>query len=436
VISVEEADRQAEAAYQRLVDLQQALKTSLQKLVGEEPQRIVRRAGPEPDTAVDAARLRDLNEQLLAVPDGFTVNPKLQKQLERRREAVGPEGRIEWAHAEALAFASLLVEGTPLRLTGQDTERGTFSQRHLALYDAKDGRRWAPIQQLRGARAPFELHNSPLSELGCLGFEYGYAAQAPEALVLWEAQFGDFANGGATIIDQFIIAGLSKWGQTSRLTLLLPHGYEGQGPEHSSARLERYLALGAEGNIRVANCTTPAQYFHVLRRQARHEEIRPLVLMTPKSLLRLPAATSHLDDLAGGRFMPVLDDPEVEGRRDQVTRIILCSGKVYYDLLASEVRAASPHVALARIELLYPFPVEEMKALIARYPKLVDVMWVQEEPRNMGPRKFVLPKLRDLVVPAAVIGREVSRPERSSPAEGYPAAHQAEQARIVREAFL
>jgi len=435
VIALEESDRLAEAAYQRLGDLQQALKASLEKLFGEEPQRIVRRPGTEPGTAVDAARLRELNEQLLAVPDGFTVNAKLLKQLERRRETVGPAGGIEWAHAEALAFASLLVEGTPLRLTGQDTERGTFSQRHLGLYDAKDGKRWAPIEHVPGARAPIELYNSPLSELGCLGFEYGYAVQAPETLVLWEAQFGDFANGAEIIIDQFIIAGLAKWGQTSRLTMLLPHGYEGQGPEHSSARLERYLALGAEGNIRVANCTTPAQYFHLLRRQARHEEIRPLVLMTPKSLLRLPAATSRLEELAGGRFLPVIDDADAEPRRDAVTRIILCSGKVYYDLLASEARAASPHIALCRMELLYPFPVEEMKALVARYPKLAEVLWVQEEPRNMGARKFVLPKLRDLVVPAGVIGKEVSRPERSSPAEGYPAAHQAEQARIVREAY-
>jgi 2-oxoglutarate dehydrogenase E1 component len=351
VVPLEEAEQQGQAAYQKLADLQQALKATLRSH-GEEPQRIVRKPSPEPDTAVPAERLLELNEALLATPEDFTVHPKLAKQLARRRETVREGGGIEWAHAEALALASLLVEGTPIRLTGQDTERGTFSQRHLALYDAKDGRRWAPIQRLPGARAPLELHNSPLSELACLGFEYGYAAQAPEALVLWEAQFGDFANGAAIIIDQFIIAGLAKWGQTSRLTLLLPHGYEGQGPEHSSARLERYLALGAEGNIRVANCTTPGQYFHLLRRQARHEEIRPLVLMTPKSLLRLPAATSRLEDLATGRFEPVLYDPEAEARRDAVTRLVLCSGKVYYDLLAAPERAAAPHVAVGRVELL------------------------------------------------------------------------------------
>ena len=300
------------------------------------------------------------------------------------------------------------------------------------LHDAVNGRRYAPIKHLPGARTPFELHNSPLSELACLGFEYGYAVAAPEALVLWEAQFGDFANGGEIIIDQFIISGLAKWGQTSRLTLLLPHGYEGQGPEHSSARLERFLALGAEGNIRVANCTTPAQYFHLLRRQARHAEMRPLIVMTPKSLLRLPAATSRLADLATGRFHAVLDDAAAAERRDAITRLVLCSGKVYYDVLAS--RAQSPHVAIGRVELLYPFPAAEIADLVRRYPKLTEVVWVQEEPRNMGARKFVLPKLRDLT-PTAIAIKDVSRPERASPAEGYPAAHQAEQARIVREAL-
>jgi len=381
---------------------------------------------------VSAPLLTTLNEQLLIVRDGFTIIPKLQKQLERRRPAL-TEGQIEWAHAEALAFASLLAEGTAIRLTGQDTERGTFSQRHLVLHDARDGRRYAPIQNLPGARAPFELHNSPLSEFACLGFEYGYAAAAPETLVLWEAQYGDFTNGGEVIIDQFIIAGLAKWGQTSRLTLLLPHGYEGQGPEHSSARIERFLALGADGNIRIANCTTPAQYFHLLRRQARHAELRPLVLFTPKSLLRLPQASSRLEDLATGRFQPVLDDPAVT-TRDAVRRLILCSGKVYYDLTLAPARGQAQHVAIARVELLYPFPRAELAALIRGYPSLREIVWVQEEPRNMGPQKFMLPQLRELVGPEVSV-RDIGRPERSSPAEGYPAAHQAEQARIVATAL-
>ena len=229
-------------------------------------------------------------------------------------------------------------------------------------------------------------------------------------------------------------APLAKWGRTSRLTLLLPHGYEGQGPEHSSARVERFVALGAEGNIRVANCTTPAQYFHLLRRQARHAELRPLVIFTPKSLLRLPAAASRLEELSGGRFHPVLDDPDAAARADTVTRLVLCSGKVYYDLMASPARAQSPHVAVARVELLYPQPLAEIADLAGRYPRLKELVWVQEEPRNMGARKFLVPKLRD-VLPAGVTIAEVSRPERASPAEGYPAAHQAEQARIVREAF-
>ena len=261
-------------------------------------------------TAVPADRLRKLGEELLRTPDGFTVHPKLVKQLERRREALNggaaaddsagqpAHPAIDWAHAEALAFASLLTEGTPIRLTGQDTERGTFSQRHLVLHDAKTGQTVCPIQSLPEALAPLELHNSPLSELACMGFEYGYSQEAPETLVLWEAQFGDFVNSAQVIVDQFIVSALAKWGQTSRLTLLLPHGYEGSGPEHSSARLERFLSLAAEGNIRVASPTTPAQYFHLLRRQARVAKQRPLIVMTPKSLLRLPQATSSIADMA------------------------------------------------------------------------------------------------------------------------------------------
>jgi len=433
VLEVAQADAEAERFSQRLYETQQSLKAHLaEEGQGEEPQRISGTQPPEPDTAVAAQVLTGLNAQLLAVPEGVTVNPKLKKQLERRRGAL-TDGGIDWAHAEALAFASLVVEGTPIRLTGQDTERGTFSQRHLVLHDAVNGQRHAPIQSLPGARAPFELHNSPLSEFACLGFEYGYAAAAPEALVLWEAQYGDFTNAAEVIIDQFLIAGLAKWRQTSRLTLLLPHGYEGQGPEHSSARIERFLALGAEGNLRIANSTTPAQYFHLLRRQGRHTELRPLVLFTPKSLLRLPQAASRLEDLTTGRFRPVLDDPEGEARR-AATRLVLCSGKVYYDLLLSPRRAQAPHVAIGRVELLYPFPTSEIAELVTRYPKVAEIVWVQEEPRNMGPQKFMKPQLRELVGSDVAV-RDIGRPERSSPAEGYPAAHAAEQARIVAAAL-
>ena len=429
VVEAAQAEADAQAAYDRLAEVQQAVKSGQR----EEPQRIMKQSTGEPLTAVVSDLLKKLNAELLAVPDGFTVHPKLLKQLERRRDALTSSEGIEWAHAEALAFASLLTEGTPIRLTGQDTERGTFSQRHLVLHDINTGTRYTPIQNLPDAQATFELHNSPLSEYACLGFEYGYAVEAANALVLWEAQFGDFANGAEVIIDQFLFAGLAKWGETSRLTLLLPHGYEGQGPEHSSARLERFLALGAEGNLRVANCTTPAQYFHLLRRQARHTEIRPLVVMTPKSLLRLPAATSRVDDLVLGKFRTVLWD-KVRTWPEKITRLLLCSGKIYYDILQSPRRAQTPHVAIGRVELLYPFPGSEIGEYARRYPNLKEVVWVQEEPRNMGARKFVLPKIRD-VLPASVALLDVSRPERSSPAEGYPAAHKAEQERIVSAAY-
>ncbi|HEU5467118.1 MAG TPA: multifunctional oxoglutarate decarboxylase/oxoglutarate dehydrogenase thiamine pyrophosphate-binding subunit/dihydrolipoyllysine-residue succinyltransferase subunit, partial [Gemmatimonadales bacterium] len=430
VITADAAKAEAEAAYQKLDAVKQGLASATARKHGDD--RMTRSTTGEPETAVSAELLTVLNTALLEVPADFTIHPKLKRQLDRRRDTI-VKGGMEWAQAEALAFASLLSEGTPIRLTGQDTERGTFAQRHLMLHDPANDRRWAPIQHLPQAKAPFELHNSPLSEAACLGFEYGYAVAAPNALVLWEAQYGDFANGAEVIIDQFLVAGLAKWGQTSRLTMLLPHGYEGGGPEHSSARLERYLSLGAEGNIRVANPTTPAQYFHLLRRQARHAEVRPLVVMTPKSLLRLPAATSSLAELTSGAFQPVLDDAEAASRRDHVTRLVLCSGKIYYDLVAAPARAGASQVAVGRVELLYPFPAEAIAALTRKYPNLKEVMWVQEEPRNMGARKFALPKLRDTLSNLTI--RDLSRPERSSPAEGYPGPHKVEQDRIVAQAF-
>jgi 2-oxoglutarate dehydrogenase E1 component len=434
VVSADEANQQAEGAYQRLVDAQQRFKASLGKGSIPEPPKPTG-PGHEVATAVAPETLTALNEQLLTWPPNFAVNPKLKKQLERRRSAVGPEGGIDWAHAEALALASLVVEGVPVRLTGQDTERGTFSQRHLVLHDIKTGQRYAPIQRLPGALAPVELHNSPLSELASLGFEYGYSAEAAEALVLWEAQFGDFINGGQVIVDQFLSAGLSKWGLTTRLTLLLPHGYEGQGPEHSSARLERFLQLCAEGNIRVANPTTPAQYFHLLRRQARRSRQRPLIVMTPKSLLRHPQATSRLENLAEGTWRPVFDDPWAsDGNAAAVTRLVLCSGKLYYELLAEAEKMTAERPALIRLEQLYSFPWQECRQVLARYPKTQQLIWAQEEPRNMGAWTYLEPKLRELL-PAGAELRYVGRPERASPAEGYPAAHVAEQSRIVGDAL-
>jgi 2-oxoglutarate dehydrogenase E1 component len=435
VLAAGEAEELYAAGYQRLVDLQQVFKARMgQPIPQENSKGSDRSSGVEADTAVPADLLHALNEQLLTWPEGFEVNPKLAKQLERRRAAIGPDGGIDWAHAEALALAALLVEGVPLRLTGQDTERGTFSQRHLVLHDASTGVTYTPMMQLPGALASLELHNSPLSELATLGFEYGYSAAAPETLVLWEAQFGDFVNGAQVIVDQFIVSGLSKWGLTTRLTLLLPHGYEGQGPEHSSARIERFLQLCAEGNIRVANPTTPAQYFHLLRRQAKRSRQRPLVVMTPKSLLRLPQATSRLEDLSGGRFLPVLDDPLAASHREQVRRVILCSGKVYYDLLAAAAGRDRSRTAILRLEQLYSFPAEEVRTALGGYPAASEVVWTQEEPRNMGPWHYVEERLAPLLN-SSVSLRYTGRPERASPAEGYPSTHSTEQKRIVEEAL-
>ena len=383
--------------------------------------------GSDVATAVPGERLRALNEELLRVPDGFTVHPKLLSQLGRRRPALD-DGGIDWGQAEALAFASVLVEGIPIRLTGQDTERGTFSQRHLVLHDAKTGERYTPMQRLDEAGASFEVHNSPLSEYACVGFEYGYSTAAPEALGLWAAQFGDFANGAQTVIDQFISSGLAKWKQTSRLTLLLPHGYEGNGPEHSSARLERFLQLAAQENIRIANCTTAAQYFHLLRRQALEPVARPLVVMTPKGLLRLKDASSTLGELTGGGFQAVIDDLGVD--KASIRRLAFCSGKVYYDIVGHEERAAAESVAVARIEQLYPFPVQAARELIASYPSLDEVVWAQEEPQNMGAWRTIRHRLEEAA--AGIPVRYVGRTWQASAAEGYPTAHLLEQDRIVR----
>jgi 2-oxoglutarate dehydrogenase E1 component len=359
------------------------------------------------------------------------VHPKLWRALERRLTAI-EEGGIDWGQAEALAFAALLVEGIPIRFTGQDSERGTFSHRHLVLHDAQTGEAAAPVQRLPDATASFEVFNSPLSELAALGFEYGYSVAAPETLVLWEAQFGDFVNGAQVIVDQFLVSGLSKWRQTSRLTLLLPHGYEGNGPEHSSARLERFLQLAAQENIRVANCTTAGQYFHLLRRQALDPSGRPLIVMTPKGLLRLKQASSALPELAEGSFRPVIDDPEAD--RERVRRLVLCSGKIYYDIIGHEARQAAEHVAVARIEQLYPFPVGPAAELVKGYSRLEELVWAQEEPQNMGAFRAIRHRLED-TLPEGVPLLYVGRPWRASPSEGYPTAHIREQDRIVREAL-
>jgi 2-oxoglutarate dehydrogenase E1 component len=432
VLTQEEADELAARVQEALKQAHETLKRSFGTPAPQPGEgRIPSSTGARVETAVPADRLRSLNEELLRVPDGFSPHPKLMKQLERRRDAL-EEGGIDWGQAEALAFASLLVDGIPIRLTGQDTERGTFSHRHDVLHDVHTGGTYTPMQHLADAGASFEIFNSPLSEYACLGFEYGYSASAPEALVLWEAQFGDFVNGAEIIVDQFISAGLAKWRETSRLTLLLPHGYEGNGPEHSSARLERFLQLAAQENIRIANCTTAAQYFHLLRRQALDATARPLVVMTPKGLLRLKQAASSLDDLARGEFHPVLDDPTAD--HFGVERLVLCQGKVYYDIVGHDEATRADRVAVARLEQLYPFPVEQAKALVARYPNLRELVWVQEEPQNMGAWRAIRHRLEE-AKPENVPLLYVGRPWRASPSEGYPTAHLREQDRIVRAAL-
>jgi 2-oxoglutarate decarboxylase len=392
-----------------------------------------RTASPPVDTRVPAEKLRQLNAELLSTPEGFNVHRKLRRPLGRRDDAL-EVGGIDFGQAEGLAFASLLTEGVHIRLTGQDTERGTFSHRHLVLHDENTGLKYTPMQHLPEATAPFELYNSPLSEVACLGFEYGYSAATPSALVLWEAQFGDFANAAQVVVDSFIVSGEAKWGQTSRLTMLLPHGYEGSGPEHSSARIERFLALGAEGNIRIANPTTAAQYFHLLRRQALIRKPRPLIVFTPKGLLRLDRAAVELEDLSEGELQFVMDDPTAAERREKVERLVLCTGKIYFDMDASEKRATAENVAIARMEILYPFAKEQLEGVIARYPNLKEIAWVQEEPRNMGAWKVMSRRFPD-VLPEGVDLTYIGRPGRASPGEGYAGAHALEQERIVLTAL-
>ena len=387
---------------------------------------------PFVETRVSIDALRRLNDACLAHPEAFTVHPKLARQLQRRTFEFGPDFRLEWAHAETLAFASLLEDGVPIRLSGQDSERGTFSQRHLVLHDVETGERHIPLEHIGTAR--FEVYNSPLTEMAVLGFEYGYEVGTDPDLVLWEAQFGDFVNVAQVIIDQFIAAGRAKWGQSARLTLLLPHGHEGQGPEHTSARLERFLQLAAEDNMSVTYPTTPAQYFHLLRRQPLSTRARPLIVLTPKSLLRHPRATSPLSEFAEGAFHPVLDDPSVAERREEITRLVLCTGKIYYDLETHPERESLTHVAVARVEEIYPFPREALEELVDSFPNLKGVVWAQEEPTNQGALSYIGPRLRT-VVPRKIPLKPVARADRASPAEGKAKDHLREQQRIVEEAL-
>jgi 2-oxoglutarate dehydrogenase E1 component len=389
-------------------------------------------------TAVPLERLRALNASLLEVPEGFSVHRKLERIRERRRGVFDdPEARtIDWAAAEDLALATILEDGVAIRFTGEDVERGTFSHRHAVLHDSEVGRRYVPLQGIPQARAAFEIHNSPLTENALIGFEFGYNVQEPARLVLWEAQYGDFINGAQAMLDEFVTSGRAKWGLTPSLVLLLPHGYEGQGPDHSSARVERFLEAAADLNIRIANCTTSAQYFHLLRRQAAllTTDPLPLVVLTPKSLLRHPLVASRPRDFAEGRWQPVLADEEALRTPSEVTRLLLCSGKVYVDLVSSELRARNPNIAICRLEQLYPFSWPDLQPIVEGLPNLEEVVWVQEEPENMGAWEFLQPTLEEALDRRWPL-RYVGRARSASPSEGSTGWHAANQRMLVAEAF-
>jgi 2-oxoglutarate dehydrogenase E1 component len=394
-------------------------------------------------TGVPIESLQAINQSLLERPDTFTPYPKLERMLSRRLNLLNEEEKVDWALAETLAFATILGDQTAIRFTGQDTERGTFAHRHLVLHDSKTGKSFCPLHTIPQAKAAFAIHNSPLSEASVLGFEYGYNFFAEKTLAIWEAQYGDFANAGQVIMDQFISAGRAKWRQKSSLVMLLPHGYEGQGPEHSSARLERYLQLAAENNMVVANMTSAAQYFHILRRQAAitgQEEARPLIIMAPKSLIRSKRTMSHRSELESGSFQVIKEETGLGKKKNQVKRLILCSGKIAIDL-SSEVETISSEspgkmdwLHIVRVEQLYPFPHEELTAIIQKFKNIQEVVWVQEEPKNMGAWTYMEPRIRELL-PTKTSIRYIGRPERSSPATGKSNVHDREQQQILTDAL-
>ncbi|HTH04129.1 MAG TPA: 2-oxoglutarate dehydrogenase E1 component [Vicinamibacterales bacterium] len=393
-------------------------------------------AAAKAETAVSLSQLREMNDALLRMPSDFTIHRKLERVREKRTHMLdNPEERtVDWAAAEELALASILADGISIRLTGEDVERGTFSHRHAVLHDANDGKLHVALQTMPQARAAFEIHNSPLTENALVAFEFGYNIQEPSRLVIWEAQYGDFINGAQTMIDEFIVSARGKWGLRPSLVFLLPHGHEGQGPDHASARPERFLQLAADINMRIANCTTAAQYFHLLRRQAAllHVDPLPLIVLTPKSLLRHPVVASTPRDLAEGRFRMVLPDAEAADTAD-IRRIIVCSGKVYADLVASDRRAARPDVAICRLEQLYPVPMRDLRATFDAYSKAEEIVWVQEEPENMGAWDFIRPHLVEVSNGRPV--RRIARPRSASPAEGSAARHTLNQQALVNQAF-
>ncbi|HLR11115.1 MAG TPA: 2-oxoglutarate dehydrogenase E1 component [Sporosarcina sp.] len=388
-------------------------------------------------TGVSEDRLRKMNEEMLDFPEEFNVFGRLVRILKRREEPFNGKGKIDWAHAEALAFGSILQDGNPIRMSGQDVQRGTFAHRHLVLHDEKTGEEYTPLHHISGSNASFDAYNSPLTESGIVGYEYGYNLENPKALSIWEAQYGDFANMAQVMFDQFISASRSKWGQKSGLVMLLPHAHEGQGPEHTSARLERFLQLSAENNWTVANLSSAANYFHILRRQAKmlgEEAMRPLVIVSPKSLLRHPLVGADVADLTEGSFQTVLEQPGTGTKKTKVERILFASGKMAIDL-AEEVKDGEgfDDLHIIRVEQLYPFPTEKIKEIVSRYSKVKEFVWVQEEPQNMGSWSFAHPYLEEIAGNKKVT--YVGRTHRSSPSEGDGASHTAEQKRIIKEAL-
>jgi 2-oxoglutarate dehydrogenase E1 component len=409
-----------------------------QDFVAPVPEPVPPGIAGQTQTAVPLERLVEINASLQADPRGFTFSRKLERGRERRKAVLAkPDERtVDWASAEELAFATVLADGIPIRLTGEDVERGTFSHRHAVYHDAETGKVFVPLQEFRQARAPFEIYNSPLSENGAIGFEFGYNIQEPGRLVVWEAQYGDFINAAQVMIDQFITSGRSKWGLQPSLVFLLPHGYEGQGPEHSSARPERFLQAAANINLRLVNCTTAAQYFHLLRRQAAllSRDPLPLFVLTPKSLLRHASIASTPRDLAHGRFQSVIDDTEARVRAKSVKRLVLCSGKIYVDLISSDRRAAASDVAVCRVEQLYPFPNVALGELLDAYGSVRDIVWLQEEPENMGAWEFMRPVLEELIGDRCPL-RYIGRARAASPSEGSAAWHQLNQKQLIERTF-
>ena len=433
VLTVEDAEKALDDFRERL---ESALRETRESAPAEAPRAAAppkpRGVLPRVETGVARETLERIATAATSAPDGFTIHPKLAKQLEKRRGQLDGDN-VDWAMGEAMAFGSLLLEGTPIRLAGQDSRRGTFSQRHSVLVNNTDGSEWVPLDNLDpGNQAKFSVYDSPLSEFACMGFEYGYSVIRSDALVLWEAQFGDFVNGAQVVIDQFIVAAEDKWSQCSGLVLLLPHGYEGQGPEHSSGRKERFLTLAAEDNLQIAEPTTAAQYFHLLRRQMHRDVRKPLVVFTPKGLLRAKPAASAAAELEQGCFREVLVESDSRAH-EEVRRVLLCSGRVAFDLIAERDKREAP-AAVVRIEQLYPWPAEQIAEMLETFPNATEVFWVQDEPDNMGAWPFAHQRLHKLLRSDYQL-RHVSRPESGSPATGSGTVHEQEQRQLLDQAL-